>query len=215
MRRILIILLGLVALLGSLRSPAPVGGQPPRVVAILGDSVARGAGDESGLGIARNLPIPAANLGIDGARTATVLRHLRNRTVRAAVARADTVIVSIGGNDLFGDTRARLFSTVAPELAMRRAAARVQRVVAAIRRENHSARIYLLGLYNPYRASWLDPHIARWDSRLIRAFAETPGVTVIRIADLIDTPGMISAIDRFHPSGAGYRAIAGRIAAGW
>jgi lysophospholipase L1-like esterase len=98
---------------------------------------------------------------------------------------------------------------------MRRAALRVKRVVAAVRRENGSARIYLLGLYNPYRAAWLEPHIARWDSRLIASFADVPGVTVIRVADLLDQPRMLSPIDHFHPSAAGYRAVAERVAAGW
>ena len=98
---------------------------------------------------------------------------------------------------------------------MWRASMRVKEVVGAIRGINATADIYLLGLYNPYRAAWLDKHIARWDSRLIAMFAETRGVTVIRIADLLDTQAMLSPIDRFHPSAAGYRAVAGRVAGGW
>ena len=187
----------------------PAVSPPPQRVAILGDSVARGAGDESRLGIAGNLRgLSVTNLGIDGARTFTVLRHLRNDAVREAVRGADAVIVSIGGNDLFGDTRARLWSTFAPQLSMRRAALRVRRVVHAVRHENATARIYLLGLYNPYRAAWLDPHIAKWDARLIVMFAETRGVTVIRIADVLASPAAISPLDRFHPSAKGYRALA-------
>ncbi|HYR27022.1 MAG TPA: GDSL-type esterase/lipase family protein, partial [Thermoanaerobaculia bacterium] len=210
MRRILALLL----MLGGLGcgERAIINDAPPRHVVILGDSVAHGAGDESGRGLAGNLPgVTVANLGIDGARTYTVLKHLRSPRVRAAVAQADTVIVSIGGNDLFGDSRARLLSTVAPSLAMRRAGMRVERVVAAIRRENASARIYLLGLYNPYRAAWLEPHIARWDAQMIRTFADTPGVTVVRTGDVLRGKGMLSPIDRFHPSAAGYRAVAGVI----
>jgi len=191
-------------------NPAAIHDAPPRRVVILGDSVAHGAGDESGRGIAGNLPgMTVANLGIDGARTYTVLRHLRSPQVRAEVTQADAVILSIGGNDLFGDSGARLLSTVAPSIAMRRAGLRVERVVKAIRRENSSARIYLLGLYNPYRAAWLEPHIARWDALLIRTFADTPGVTVVRVGDMLRGKEMISPIDRFHPSAAAYRAVAG------
>ena len=189
---------------------------PVARVVILGDSVARGAGDESGRGIGGHLPeVSVTNLGIDGARTFTVLRHLRSGAVREAVRGADAVIVSIGGNDLFGDSRARLWSTFAPPVSMWRASHRVRRVVAAIRRENTSAHIYLLGLYNPYGAKWLDPHIARWDARLIEMFAETRGVTVVRVADVLDGAGMISALDRFHPSAKGYRAVAERVVGGW
>ena len=192
------------------------GGGDVRRVVIVGDSVARGAGDESGLGIGGYLRgVSVANVGIDGARTFTVLRHLRSRGVRDAVRGADAVVVSIGGNDLFGDTRARLWSTFAPSVSMWRASLRVRRVVSAIRRENANARIYLIGLYNPYRAKWLDPHIARWDARLIAMFAETRGVTVIRVADVLAGAGMLSPIDRFHPSAKGYRRIAERVAGGW
>ena len=143
MRRTLLTI-GAMLLLECGGSP-PLSDQRPHTVAILGDSVARGAGDESGRGISGYLTnVNVSNLAIDGARTTTVLRHMRNGTVRSALRRADAVIVSIGGNDLFGDTPARLFSTVAPELAMRRASIRVRRVVTAIRRENHLARMYLL-----------------------------------------------------------------------
>ena len=215
MRR-LALLLALLALFGVRRALPPVSVSPPRTVAILGDSVARGAGDESGRGIAGSLrEVSVTNLAINGARTWTVLRHLRSPRVRASLRSADAVILSIGGNDLFGDTPARLWATISPDFAMHRAAMRVKRVVGAIRRENASATIYLLGLYNPYRAAWLDKHIARWDSRMIAMFAETRGVTVIRIADLLDTPRMLSPIDHFHPSAAGYRAVAERVAAGW
>ena len=200
----------------SRRPPDAIRTAPPQRVAILGDSVARGAGDESHRGIGGYLSgVTVTNLGVNGARTGTVLRHLRSRTVRDALSGADTIILSIGGNDLFGDSRARLLTTFAPELAMIRTERRVRRVVAAVRRENSTARIYLLGLYNPYRAAWLDPFIARWDARLTGASAEMRGVTVVRVADLLDGAGRLSPIDRFHPSAAGYRAIAGRVGGGW
>ncbi len=219
MQKLTLFAASLIALaIGLAKRPEPrPAASVPRHVAIIGDSVARGAGDESRRGIGGYLPASVAvtNLGIDGAGTRTVLRHLTRSHVRAALRQADVVIVSIGGNDLFGDSRVRLLSTVAPRYAMWRADVRVRRVVAAIRRENRRARVYVLGLYNPYRAAWLDQHIARWDSRLIGSFAEWRGVAVIRIADLLEPPRMLSALDRFHPSAAGYRGIAERISAGW
>jgi lysophospholipase L1-like esterase len=189
---------------------------------IAGDSVAHGAGDASGRGIggfvAGIAHVQVVNLGINGARTANVLRDFSRPSSLAALRVADVVIVSIGGNDLFGDPLARLFSTSAPGMAIRRGSARVARVIARIQRENPRAKIYLLGLYNPYRGStievWVDEQVARWDARLIADFARTPAVTVIRIADLLEQPRMISA-DRFHPSADGYQAIAERIVAGW
>jgi lysophospholipase L1-like esterase len=188
---------------------------PPRQILILGDSVARGAGDESGHGIASHLAGTVVNRGIDGARTVTVLRLLATQRAREAVRNADAIVISIGGNDLFGDSIARLRSTVAPAWAMHRAIARIDSIVHRIRRDNAAARIYLLGLYNPYRAHWLDPQVAIWDARLIAHFAATAGVTIVRIADVLDTPATLSPIDHFHPSARGYTAIAQRVTSSW
>lgn len=177
-------------------------------VAILGDSVAHGAGDESGRGIAGNLDAllggkhVVQNLGINGARTWDVLRLLRTPIV------ADAIVLSIGGNDLYGDSLARLATVIAPSLAMERTLNRVAAIVDAIHRANPSARVFLLGLYDPYASPFLDEQVAHWDARLIERFARDRAVDVVRIADVVT----VSPLDRFHPSAAGYAAIAGRIA---
>src|SRR5688572_22080645 len=66
---------------------------------VLGDSVARGAGDESGVGIAGYLaaeirghtaePSVPINLGLNGARAANVAAMLERREARSTVATAD------------------------------------------------------------------------------------------------------------------------------
>lgn len=188
---------------------------------VIGDSVAHGAGDERGRGIARDLDdelhargIRAANtrnLGINGARTGDVLRLLDTTSARDAVATADLVIVSIGGNDLYGDSFARFFTMLWPEHAMERTLDRITIVVASIRRANPTARIALLGLYDPYRKASLDRAVNRWDARLIDRFAGAANVDVIRIEDLFHV-NRLSPIDHFHPSGDGYLRIARRIA---
>jgi lysophospholipase L1-like esterase len=186
-------------------------------VVILGDSVAHGAGDETGNGIAGALSAITGkrveNLGINGARTFHVLRHLAKPATREAVRRADVIVLSIGGNDLFGDAIAQWRSLLAPRMATQFVLARVERVVRRIREENAHARILLLGLYNPYAqtkiAEWVRVHTTRWDARIIDRFAKTRAVTVIRIADVLERK--LSPLDHFHPSAAGYRAIAQRI----
>ena len=190
-------------------------------ILILGDSLAHGAGDETGRGIGGAIAsltrAHVENYGINGARTANVLRQLQRSEVRAAIRRAHLIVVSIGGNDLFGNSIERFGSMLAPRVASYFVAARVARVVARVHRENPSAQIVVLGLYNPYRqtkvGAWLDEQIAHWDARIIDGFARSRAVTVIRIADLIDTPRALSPLDHYHPSASGYRAIAQRICA--
>jgi lysophospholipase L1-like esterase len=206
----------IVLLLAACASPAHPPARRDGVfrVAVVGDSVAHGAGDESGRGIAGNLdallprPHLVQNLGINGARTWNVLRLLRNDAVRATVAACDAVVLSIGGNDLYGDPAARLVTLLAPSHAMDRAATRIAAIVATIHRLNPSTRIYLLGLYDPYKTRFLDEQVAHWDAKLIERFARDRAVDVVRIADVVS----VSAIDHFHPGAAGYGAIANRIA---
>ncbi len=195
-------------------------------VIVLGDSVAHGAGDEQQLGLpgwldrelrAKSSVVGATlNFGIDGARIANVVRALHEPAVRAAVGQSDVIVLSVGGNDLYGDSWARLLSGVWPWYQRERTLMRVERAVTVIQQMNPSARIYLLGLYNPYRrtsvASWIDTQVNLWDSGLIQEFASTPGVTVVRIADLLVRDERISPIDHFHPGALGYAAIGRRLA---
>src|ERR1044071_10332060 len=97
-------------------APRAVSSAPPRGMVsplLRGDSLARGAGDESGRGIAGHLldelhhrqilTRTVANIAINGARTGDVLQQLESHNVRAVVAQANVIIVSVGGNDLWTD----------------------------------------------------------------------------------------------------------------
>jgi lysophospholipase L1-like esterase len=194
-------------------------------VAILGDSVAHGAGDEQRLGIAGNLenelageaePVSVVNLGLNGARTFNVEALLSRPSTRAVVRNADVVVLSIGGNDLYGDSVSRLLSGVLPSLQRQRVLAGLGGLVGRIERQNPAARIYVLGLYDPYRRSslrnWLDRQVNLWDAAVIARFADSRNLVVVRICDLLDRDDRLSAIDHFHPGGRGYLAIAKRIA---
>src|SRR5579884_3966571 len=75
---------------------------------ILGDSLARGTGDETGLGIGGRLvddlrqrhirTNDVINLAVNGARTGDLLQQLQSRNVQTLIAQANVIIVSIGGN---------------------------------------------------------------------------------------------------------------------
>ena len=79
----------------------------------LGDSLAKGTGDETGLGIGGRLVDDLrqrkfktnniVNLAVNGARTVDLLQELQGHNVRVLLAESNVIIVSIGGNDLWGD----------------------------------------------------------------------------------------------------------------
>jgi lysophospholipase L1-like esterase len=190
-------------------------------VVILGDSVARGAGDENGLGIsgwlARLTRSSIVNLGVNGARTRNIRALLLDRSVQREVRSASVIVLSIGGNDLYGDPVARVLARVLPNFEQELTVLKVRGVIASLRHLNPTARIDVLGVYNPYHHSplsaWLDEQVNRWDARLVWTFAAWQRVNVIRIADVLQRDDRISPLDRFHPASAGYALIASRITA--
>jgi lysophospholipase L1-like esterase len=140
-----------------IRTDRSVCATPLRVI-VAGDSVAHGEGDESHLGFTRHLDRELASLGIaheatidlaiSGSRTWQLARVLAQTRSRALVAKADAIVLSIGGNDLYGDSRARLLSLIAPRLMMDIAVERIASIVRTVERESQ-ARIVLLGVYDP------------------------------------------------------------------
>lgn len=197
---------------------------PIRTV-ILGDSVARGTGDETGEGIGgaidKELQRRAVkhekhvNLGVNGAKTADLLVQLDSPSVRRFVAEANVIVVSIGGNDLFGDVAGRGGDRPPdPVAAMNRTEEQVAKVIASIRALNKSARIFYVGLYNPFVASkfgaMVNPAVSEWSARLVRRYSGDAGVTIVQTFDVFSHRDRLSA-DRFHPGAEGYRIIGRRI----
>ena len=195
-------------------------------VVSLGDSLAYGAGDESGEGIAGRLDhelrargiagVDTVNLGVNGAQTADVLSRLQQKRVRSAIAEADAVVLSIGANDLFRSQHSREEILRSPLAVAERILARIEKIVAEIHAINPDARILVLGGYNPVPrhewASTIDQYLGLWDAALAARFAADKRVAVVRMQDIV-TPQRLSRYDSFHPGAAAYDAAAKRIAA--
>jgi len=202
---------------------------PPRatvVPLVVGDSLARGTGDESGLGIGgrlveelrqRKVPVKnAVNLAVNGARTRDLERLIESANVRRLIAESNVVIVSIGGNDLWGDANNfRNAPPRDPEKVMGEVRDRVTKAVSTIRSANPTARIFVIGLYNPFGTAqmgrMLTPFVNRWNASLVERFAADPNVIVVQTSDLFAYRDRLS-FDRFHPANEGYALIARRIA---
>lgn len=200
---------------------------PLRIV-LLGDSVARGTGDESGEGIGGYLEKTLAerkiafteslNVAVNGARTNDLMKQIdETPSVQRFVAEADVIVVSIGGNDLWGDRSIRSDEKPPdPEEAMNRVEENVVAVLKRVRELNPSARIFYVGLYNPFRegnaqfTEVIDIAVGEWQSRLVRHFSDDPNLTIVQTFDLFTHNDRLSA-DRFHPGAEGYRLIGRRI----
>jgi lysophospholipase L1-like esterase len=194
-------------------------------VVAIGDSLAYGAGDESGEGISGRLEdelrargvrnVDAVNLGVNGAQTRDVLARLEQDRVRKTLAKADAIVLSIGANDLFRSGQSREDILRAPFEVAERILGRIHTIVTELHTINPSARILLLGGYNPVPrhqyASLINQYLGLWDTALAGSFEGDPRVSVVKMNDIV-TPQRLSRYDSFHPGSAAYAEAAKRIA---
>ena len=237
----LLFLAGFVlALRGSLGEP--VGGPPPppasastavkapgrRFLLVLGDSLARGTGDETGKGFASDVleslkksgPFDMSNLAVNGAESSDVLKALDSENVRRLAASADGILLSVGGNDLSHAVprEAAMASSPLEEIVASRAryAGNLRQILSRLREANPRAPIYLLGLYDPFgdegaRARVGASVILSWNTLIEETALSFPKVSVVPTFDLFYGRPDRLAVDRFHPNGKGHQAIADRI----
>lgn len=194
-------------------------------VAVVGDSLAYGAGDEEEKGIAGRLEAELRALGIDsvvttkigttGATTRDFGFVLRQPKTRSELAVADAFVLSIGANDLREAVLGgRAFGS--PIDIVDKVLRDIAGTVDELHRINPGARILLLGGYTPIAeervAMFLEPIIALWDAALMVQFVDDPLVSVVRLSDILDRPERLSTLDSFHPGSEAYQAAARRIA---
>src|SRR5687767_7581384 len=194
-------------------------------VVSLGDSLAYGAGDESGKGIAGRLEeelqahglddVDTVNLGVNGAQTSDLMTRLKQKRVRDEIARADAIVLSIGANDLFRSPHSREETLRAPLAVAERILGRIETIVADLHAINPRARVLVLGGYNPVpRHEWaptINEMLGVWDAGLAARFEHDQRVAVVKMSDIV-TAQRLSRYDSFHPGADAYREAAKRIA---
>jgi lysophospholipase L1-like esterase len=194
-------------------------------IVALGDSLTVGIGDETNNGgyvgvISSELGNPQViNHASSGARAPDLLQTLSDPLVLADVRTADVVLLSIGGNDLHrgGETLANLEAAYIADLN-RAFTPQLNEIFAILRAANDRAPIYLLGLYDPFRAltdnGETGRYVRQWNES-VAAEAETfERVLHIPTFDIFQLqPESFLAADMFHPNARGYRKIAERILA--
>jgi lysophospholipase L1-like esterase len=208
--------------------PAPVKKRTNAVsVVIMGDSIARGTGDQSGKGFSSYLPeyfksltpkeIVVHNAGIDGLRSRGLLELLDGGTLRQEIVDADLLILSIGGNDL---RRIRRTTDVTKGDVFRETfedyLTALKGIVKALRQVNGDALLIFVGLYNPLEKESTADDISlffAWNQGTETLVNEGKRAIFIPTYDLFRFNGAkFIAPDAIHPNAAGYQAIANRIA---
>jgi lysophospholipase L1-like esterase len=211
-------------------TPAPPAVEKPagrRLVLVLGDSLSRGTGDPTGRGysgdvigaLGRRGPVESVNLAVAGAESSDLARLIASANVRALVASADVILLSVGGNDLshsLADAGAPAEALSKVTGARSALASNLRAILGELRRSNPSAPIRLLGLYQPFGAVGREGRIGEsvvlsWNSVIAETALAFPNVAVVPVFDLFQGRSDRLATDRFHPNREGYRLIAERV----
>nr|WP_232101885.1 GDSL-type esterase/lipase family protein [Paenibacillus sp. URB8-2] len=245
-----------------LSTAAPAAGTDVLKVAAVGDSLAKGTGDDTGEGFVRRTVAGLStdgmkaeligNLGINGLTTTGLEDKLKEEGVQYVLRQANIILVSIGGNDLFDGAQSMLNEAserTVPEggasdsagtpgvsagasrgtdelknLDPKRLLAdlpsvskRLEFILGAISKINPSAKIYYIGLYNPFGdlREMLIPGnqaVTAWNDAAMDIINRNMDMTLVPTLDLFN--GHLDkylSSDHFHPNGDGYQRMADRV----
>lgn len=193
---------------------------------ILGDSIAKGTGDEKSKGFSGYLPeyfksntakeILVNNAGIDGLDSLGLLEQLQSKRLDKTIAESDFILVSIGGNDL----RSILsLNDLAKEDQFKVRQARylgnLEQTIKLLSNTNPKSIVIFLGLYNPYEKA-TRPEDTRllntWNYNTQQLVGEHGKGIFIPTYDLLKLNlGRYIAKDGLHPNSTGYQALSNRI----
>lgn len=191
-------------------------------ILVMGDSLGAGVGDEENRGFGerfaqllmeadgeeRNL----INLSVPGYKSPQMLELIESGEYDSAIASTELILISIGGNDL-NRLQVNDSQTISIEFeeALTTYLSSLEQSLTAIRALNPDAQLALIGLYNPYRQS--DPELSRflveWNFQTQLLATSDFRLTFIPTYEFFQYQlDAFLSFDQFHPSGAGYQAIA-------
>jgi lysophospholipase L1-like esterase len=200
----------------------------------LGDSLTKGTGDSTGEGYvdrvikslskAMDKPVYLVNnLAINGLHADELVTSLDESGFRNGIGKADIILMTIGGNDLFqiaqeGGSLAE-GGDLSPELLLKRlpeAEERLKAVLSKIRQLNPTARIVYVGLYNAFydlpEMRPVSEVVANWNDYAHTLAEQDGNTTVVPTYDLFELNlKMYLSSDHFHPNALGYARISERI----
>ncbi|HEY5582891.1 MAG TPA: GDSL-type esterase/lipase family protein [Ruminiclostridium sp.] len=196
-------------------------------ITIMGDSIARGAGDITGKGFTQYLPEDLKNktskdlsiedVGIDGYRSVDILSQLQSGKLDNLLKNSDFILISIGGNDIRTiQSQSETNKDQSFKALQDKYLSDLKASINIIRKSSQVATIVFLGSYNPYlkTSSVEDTRIINlWNSNTDQLIESDPHAVFVPTYDLIKyNIDKYIALDGLHPNTEGYKAISSRIA---
>lgn len=195
-------------------------------ILVLGDSLAKGTGDENNKGFAGKLAddlknktsqnVRLNNLAINGDVSEGLLQVVRSRVASNLIKKSNIIIISIGGNEIAKLKESNIFS-IGVEYKMTKDLyiKNLRNIFKLIRGQNENCTIVCIGLYNPFGKN-IDSSKVKllndWNKGTQDVTADDINAIFIPTYDLFKYNAQkYLTLDRFHPNGEGYKAIAKRI----
>ncbi len=191
---------------------------------VLGDSIAYGSGLVNandacyGKMVADTCGFDYANHAVPGATTSEFISKLGDRIVRADLAKADIVSISIGGNDYLNDLSDLMFDSIVKkdytdfDRIGEGIYTNIKKAVEIILGLSPDAVILLQTLYNPmsgYLRESYQQGADRVNAAVYRLKKEYPrNVAVVDLASVLTGDEANFADDTMHPSAKGNELIA-------
>lgn len=192
----------------------------------LGDSLTQGVGDplkKGYIGILQDrletkygLNVTVINESKKGLTSKGLLKKVKKKQVRRKIQNADLIFITIGGNDIVNVFQNHFFQLDIQlfEKESRTFAQRLTEILNIIRSENETAPIFMIGLFNPFVATFsevgeINEIIHEWDEQaktVINDYDNTYFVSVESI--FVNGNRQLLHEDHFHPNRKGYEKIA-------
>lgn len=204
----------------------------PKLIVSIGDSLTQGVGDSRNHGgylpyLQKQLEtesnqnsVKMVNHGVKGNRSVQLLKQLNKEEVREDIKKADSIVVTIGGNDIMKVFKQNFTNLEMEQFksAKRKYEAVLDQILDKIRTYNKSAPIYFIGLYNPfsknkdelYELDWI---VSDWNKSGEKIVERYDSAYYIKIEDIFKNSNedVLYTEDYFHPNDRGYELIATRI----
>lgn len=198
-------------------------------ILVMGDSLAKGTGDEKGKGFAGNFtdlwktketkPINLIDIAVNGDTSSGLVNVVSNQQTLKYIEGSKIIFISIGGNEIKNFRNYNVDSASLGNNEMKSAQDKylknLKTVFNTIRSKNSNCMVVFIGLYNPFGKNiTLDKIklLEDWNYETSKFVCQDSNAVFIPTYDLfkcnIDS---YLAPDNFHPNGAGYDAISNRI----
>jgi lysophospholipase L1-like esterase len=189
----------------------------------MGDSIAKGTGDEKGKGIGGYLvdllksqtpkDIKVDNVGVDGFMINDLDTLLKSGKQDEIISKANFLIISIGGSDLqefqsIKDTQKEQTFQAKQDTYV----AELKDIIAKIRSLNKETQIIMIGSYNP--TGTVNPtdniaHLDTWTYNTQLVLANDDKATFIPTYDMFkNNLDRFLSSDKLNPNSTGYQTIA-------